>query len=472
MNTYKILIADDDELIRWPMEKALSKKGYDVITAKNGKEAVVRFSESPVDIVLLDYMMPLMDGLEALNEIKKINRRAAVIMLTAVNDAEVAVQAMKQGACDYIIKTSHLDLGKVFLSIDRALEAFFTPRHCRDASESNCHAGIIYSSEKMKQVMRIATQVMTSDTTTVLLQGESGTGKNLIAKAIHDGGKRGEGLFVEIDCGAIPGHLLESELFGHEKGSFTDAKALKKGLFEIAAGGTIFLDEIGEMPVNLQAKLLKFIEEKRFRRVGGIKDIQVDARFIAASNKDLAAAVKRNEFRADLFYRLNVIALHVPSLRERKEDIMPLATHFLDTYNKKFGKSVNEIPQEVERTLCDYGWPGNIRELKNSIERGVLLSSGRSLDRDALFNEHEPVKPESVKDLAHSFVESGISLEDVESNLLAQALHVSDGNQSKAARMLNIGRDSLRRKMKKYGLVEKINYEVADQEASRDCMRY
>lgn len=454
MDNFKILIADDDKLIRWSMGKELSKRGYKVIQTKNGKEAVERFSGNHFDLVLLDYMMPEMDGLDALSEIKKIRSDSSVIMLTAVNDAEVAVKAMKNGAFDYIIKT--LNFEQVCLSIDRVIEAILSRQVSgKKYGVDNCPSGIIYRSEKMNHMMEIVAQLMASNATTLLLQGESGTGKNLIAKAIHTGSDRREKLFVEVDCGSLPDHLIESELFGHEKGAFTDAKLQKKGLAEIADGGTVFLDEIGELPMNMQVKLLKFIEERKFRRVGGLKDIHVDVRFIAASNKNLASAVKNNEFRMDLFYRLNVVKVQIPPLRERKEDVIPLIRHFMSIFNRQFGKSILDIPEELEHALQCYAWPGNIRELKNVVERGILMSSGSSLNRNFIFDEMDSTESSKNQEaLVCSFVESGISLEEVESNLLAHALQFAGGNQSKAARMLKIGRDSLRRKMKKHGFAE------------------
>jgi DNA-binding NtrC family response regulator len=462
MNKFKILIADDEELILWSMEKKLSKKGFDVVVATNGREAVEKYSAGHIDLVLMDYMMPVMNGLDALNEIRKKDKSAMVIIITAVNDAEAAVKAMKCGALDYIIKTQNPE--QLLTSVDNALETIISRQQTQaNGAVSGCNnADIVYASEKMKNLISIVSKVVVSDTATLLLQGESGTGKNLISRAIHNGSSRSNRLFVEVDCSSLSSHLLESELFGHEKGSFTDAKLQKQGLCEIAEGGTIFLDEIGEMDINIQAKLLKFIEEKKFRRVGGTKDIHVDVRIIAATNKDLATAVKRNEFRSDLYYRLNVIAIRIPPLRDRKDDIMPLAMHFLNIYSRKSGKSITSIPYDVEKALFEHDWPGNIRELKNVIERGVLLSSGQSLDKDALFYESELTNHvDEKKDLAPMFMESGISLEKVESNIIEQALHRSEGNQSQAARLLNIGRDCLRRKMKKYGLFDRIDNDDA-----------
>lgn len=457
MDNFKILIADDDELIRWSIEKELTRENYDIVTVKNGKDAVRRYSEEHIDILVLDYMMPAMNGLEALSEIKKINKNAMVIMLTAANDAETAVKALKSGAHDYIVKPYAID--NLFLSIKSALNLLSLQQQQQrqlsynDKYHNSNKDGIIYSSEKMAEVMKLVTKVIATETTTVLLQGESGTGKNLIAKTIHDGSDRNNQPYIEINCGCLPDNLLESELFGHEKGSFTDAKAQKIGLFEHADRGTVFLDEIGEMKMDLQTKLLRVIEEKKFRRIGGTKDIHVDVRIIAATNKNLFTAVEQGEFRADLFYRLNVITITIPPLRERKEDIMPLAAHFLDIYNRKFNMSVNEINADARELLLSYNWPGNIRELKNVLERGVLFSNGSCIDISML-TKPQSSKTEKADNMPFlKLLEAGISLEEVEGNLLGQALAITGGNQSQAAKVLKIGRDSLRRKMKRYGFL-------------------
>lgn len=451
MERLRILLADDDELIRFSLGKELFKRDYEVCAVENGMEAVKQYSKGNIDLLLLDYMMPVMDGFEALCEIKKINKEAMVIMLTANNDAETAVKALKAGAHDYIVKPFSMD--KLLGSIKSTLTQPYSKQ--KPVTDCNFSGGsqtdVIYRSEKMAGVMGLISQITVGmKIPVVLLQGETGTGKNMVASAIHNGNGRRQMPFVEINCGNLPDHLLESELFGYEKGAFTDARVQKKGLFEIADGGTVFLDEIGEIKMDLQIKLLRLIEEKKFRRLGGTADIKVDVNIITATNKNLIEAVRKNGFREDLFYRLNVMPITIPPLRERKEDIMPLSIHFLDLFNRKYNKHVKEIPQDVIKSLREYDWPGNIRELRNIIERSVLLSVGQSLEMNTLpveLRRHVPgLIKESVPDNA------GFSLEEMERSLLLQALNDSKGNQSQAAKMLNIGRDALRRKMKKHNL--------------------
>jgi len=453
MERLRILLADDDELIRFSLEKELFKRDYAVCTVGNGKEAVKQYSKGGTDLLLLDYMMPVMDGFEALCEIKKINKEALVIMLTANNDAETAVKALKAGAHDYIVKPFSMEklLGSIKDTLKQPNPQQEPITDCNFTGSSQ--TDIICKSEKMARVMSLISQITVSmKIPVVLLQGETGTGKNMAASAIHNGNGRRQMPFVEINCGNLPDHLLESELFGHEKGAFTDARTQKKGLFEIADGGTVFLDEIGDMKMDLQIKLLRLIEEKKFRRLGSTTDIEVDVNIITATNRNLMEAVRKNGFREDLFYRLNVFPINIPPLRERKEDIMPLSMHFLDLFNRKYNKHAKEIPQDVMNILREYYWPGNIRELRNIIERSVLLSVGQSLEIDTLpveLRRHVPgLSKESVPDNAGS----GFSLEEMERSLLLQALSDSKGNQSQAAKMLNIGRDAMRRKMKKYNL--------------------
>ncbi|RJQ17711.1 MAG: sigma-54-dependent Fis family transcriptional regulator [Nitrospiraceae bacterium] len=455
MQKLKIILADDDELIRHSLEKELFKRDFEVSTAENGKEALKKYSRGNTDLLLLDYTMPVMDGLETLCEIKKIDKEAVVIMLTAMDDAETAVKAMKAGAHDYIVKPFSMDklLGSIKNIIKQPCVDTVIQHDCNVVNGNP--AGVVYRSEKMAGVMRLVSQVIVSmDMPVVLLQGETGTGKNLVAGAIHNMSERRQMPFVEINCGALPDHLLESELFGHEKGAFTDARTQKKGLFEIADGGTLFLDEIGEIKMDVQIKLLRLIEEKKFRRLGGTTDISADVNIVAATNKNLSEAVRKKEFREDLYYRLNVIPITIPPLRDRKEDIVPLSMHFMGLYNKKFNRSINEIPGEVLEILLEHDWPGNIRELRNIIEKGVLLSAGPSIRIDTLpvelrqhvYKVNNGPFPDNIR--------SGRSLEEMERNMLLQALGHSNGNQSQAARMLNIGRDALRRRMKKYDLFD------------------
>jgi two-component system response regulator AtoC len=457
MRKAKIMVVDDEHLIRWSLEQNLRKQGYEVLTAGNGEDALKLVREEQPELVLLDIHMPGISGLEVLEKIKEFDDEIIVIMVTAHGGLETAVNAMRMGAYDYINKPFNLD--EMSLVIKKALENFDLRREVAGLRSEHKKVGpptIVGKGKHMQHVLAMMERVAKSEASTVLVQGESGTGKELVAKWIHYESSRAEKPFVAINCAAVPSTLLESELFGYEKGAFTDAKAMKKGLFELADGGSVFLDEIGDMELGMQAKLLRFLEDRTFRRVGGSKVISVDVRIISATNKDLLKAVEEKSFRNDLYYRLQVIPIFLPPLRERKEDIAILANHFIDSFNKEFNKRIKGLSATAEKMLIDYSWPGNIRELKNVIERAIILGG-----EDTLMLEHLPLEivtqsaaPAPGQSTVFKLPPEGVDIEEVEKELIRQALEVSDGNQSKAAKKLNLGIDAFRYRMKKFGYLK------------------
>lgn len=454
----KILVVDDERFITWSLKQHLEREGYEVSTAESGEEALEVFKAEIPDIILLDIHLPGISGFETLEAIRKINKEVIVIIITAHGDIETAVSAIKLGAYDFVEKP--FDLNRISVLIKKALETINLKREITYLREEQYDKysfnNIIGKSKAMKEVIALAKKVAESDANTILIQGESGTGKNLIARAIHYHSSRASEPFVEITSTAIPETLIESELFGYEKGAFTDAKASKKGFFELANGGTIYLDEIGDIKPATQAKLLRVIEERTFKRIGGLKDISVNVRIIAATNKNLENAVKDGSFRADLYYRLKVIPIFIPPLRERKEDIIPLAMHYIKLFNKEFKKNVKGISPEAEKLLIDYPWHGNTRELKNVIERICILE-----DTETIYPEHIPSEiidysvttPVEEEKTSFSIPPEGLSLKNVERELITKALQMVNGNQTRAARLLGISRDALRYKMQKFGLL-------------------
>jgi DNA-binding NtrC family response regulator len=452
----KILVVDDEHLIRWSLEQNLKKQGYEVVTAATGEDALKLIKDDVPDLMLLDIQLPGIDGLAVLERVKEMEEEIIVIMVTALGVLETAVKAMRMGAYDYINKPFNLD--ELAIVIKKALENSELRRevaHLRSEQSRKYGSGsIIGRSRHMQNVLTMVEKVARSDAGTILIQGESGTGKELIAKAIHYQSGRAERPFMAINCAAVPETLLESELMGHERGAFTDAKVQKKGLLEMADGGTLFLDEIGDMAPGMQAKLLRVLEDRSFRRVGGTKDLQVDVRIISATNKDLLQAIEEKVFRADLYYRIQVIPIHLPALRERRDDIMPLVEHFIAHFNREFGKSVKGVSKMAEKFLTEYAWPGNIRELRNIIERAIILEN-----EETLLLEHLPQElvaktgGSSVGPFTVHLPEEGIDIEDVERELIRQALETSEGNQSKAAKKLNLGIDAFRYRMKKFGFL-------------------
>ncbi len=456
MEKAKILVVDDEHLIRWTLEQHLGKEGYDVYTAEDGEKALQMTADLSPDLVLLDNQLPGIQGIEALGRIKEIDKDIIIIMITAHGLLETAVKAMKLGAYDYISKPFNLD--EITLTIKKALETVSLREEVRLLKEQQKTAvrscNIIGKSRAILNVLEMIQKIAQSDASTVLIQGESGTGKEVVARAVHANSSRADRPFMAINCASLPENLLESELLGHEKGAFTDAKLQKKGLLELADGGSVFLDEIGDMPYSMQAKLLRILEDKIFKRVGGVKDIQVDVRVISATNQDIKKLMMENRFRKDLYYRLQVVPIYLPPLRERKEDILPLTRHFIELFNSEFRKNVREISEKAREFLIRYDWPGNIRELKNVIERAMILES-----EDILLLEHLPVElvggmaPASPAASSICIPKEGMSLEKVEEELVKQALTVAGGNQSKAADLLGVQRDAFRRRMKKFGLL-------------------
>ncbi|HEY5673963.1 MAG TPA: sigma-54 dependent transcriptional regulator [Malonomonas sp.] len=449
----KILVVDDEHLIRWSLEQNLKKQGYEVTTAGSGEDALRLLQEESPDLVLLDVQLPGMNGMEVLERIKELDEEVIVIMVTALGVLETAVMAMRLGAYDYINKPFNLD--ELAIVIKKSLETQDLKREVAQLRSTQPKKfsidQIIGQSDELQHVLSMIRKIAKSDAGTVLVQGESGTGKELVAKAIHYEGGRADKPFMAINCAAVPETLLESELMGHEKGAFTDAKNLKKGLFEMAHGGTVFLDEIGDMPQGIQAKLLRVLEDRTFRRVGGTKDIHVDVRIISATNKDLLAAIADKSFRNDLYYRLQVIPIFLCPLRERRSDILILAHSFIESFNREFGKSVKGISEAAEKFLVEYDWPGNVRELRNVIERAIILENEEIMRLEHLPRELVSKSGGSESGpLEFNLPPEGIDIEDVERELIRQALDMSEGNQSKAAKKLNLGIDAFRYRMKKF----------------------
>jgi DNA-binding NtrC family response regulator len=455
----RILVVDDEKLIRWSLRKNLVRAGYQVLEAEDGNRALEVLDEEGADLMLLDVRLPGKNGLEVLEHAKRHYPEIAVVLMTAYSSVEGAVDAMKQGAFDYLVKPFNHD--EVLLVAQKALETTRMQRELallRQQHEEQFGVGnLVGNSKKMLEVYDLIHRVAASAATTVLIQGESGTGKDLVAKAIHFTSDRASKPFMNITCSALPETLLESELMGHEKGAFTDARERKRGLFEVADGGTVFLNEIGDMGIGLQAKLLRFLEDKVFRRVGGARDMQVNVRIIAATNRNLDEAVREGHFREDLYYRLKVIPLEMPPLRERAEDVELLTAHFVNHFNEELRKSTRGFTPEAIEILKRYSWPGNVRELRNVVERAMILENKEYLEaadlepsiRNAGKSDATGASPESPH---FALPEDGIGLQQVEDEMVRQAVERTGGNQTQAAALLQISRDALRYKMKKLGL--------------------
>jgi len=446
---------DDENLIRWSLRERLKLEGYEVVEAADGATAQRRFQEQSLDLALLDLRLPDTDGVTLLRDVHAVQPDLPVIIITAFSSVDGAVEAMKCGAVDYIMKPFNMD--ELALTVKRALDTAAMQRQAATrASEQKARFGlanVVGRNPRMVEIKNLVQRIARSETTTVLLLGESGTGKDMIARAIHYESNRVDKPFVNITCTALPETLLESELFGYEKGAFTDARSLKKGLFEFADGGTVFLDEIGDMRPALQAKLLRVIEDRAFKRIGGTEDITVDVRAIAATNRDVDEAMRTGRFREDLYYRLSTLPIHIPPLRERREDIPLLANHFLQAYNEEFHHAFRQILPEAMDKLCAYHWPGNVRELRNVIERAALLGAGEVVTpEDIVLGRSALQGAASAETHLVRLPPQGCDLEEVEKDLIRQALERTQGNRTRAAELLGITRDQVRYKIEKHGL--------------------
>jgi DNA-binding NtrC family response regulator len=490
----RILVVDDEKLISWSLGSMLNKVGYEVETAASGAEATERFRAFHPDLVMLDVWLPDANGLDLLRQFKEEDEDLAVVMMTADAHVDSALNALKGGAEDYVGKPFNMEVVKHI--VEQAFEKRRLRREVdyfkKELRKKSDYDRLVGTSGKMIEVFKLIKVCAETDAKTVLITGESGTGKELVARAIHAHSARADMPFIEVNCAAIPETLLENELFGHERGAYTDASKKQKGIFEMAEGGTVFLDEIGDMPFPMQAKVLKAIENKRFRRLGGSEDVEASVRIVAATNQDLPRMVQEQKFRGDLFYRLNVMHIDLPSLRDRKEDIACLAQYFIKRLNDEYGRSVESLSTDAMEALMSYSWPGNVRELRNTIERAMMMESSRCLTAVHLRKEitnnvsvgggqpipvqecttcqEFPVAPRVMVPAAPVFAapsayaadlpanpvvmlpEEGISMEEVERQLIIMALDRVAGNQTKAASLLRMSRDTLRYRMKKFGL--------------------
>jgi DNA-binding NtrC family response regulator len=444
-----ILVVDDETLIRWSLCERLKAEGYQVHEAETGAAALDRV-RAGVDLVLLDYRLPDTNGVSVLGRVKEIDQDILVILLTAYATVDTAVEAMKRGA--YHVANKPFNLDEVAATVERALEATRLRREVRllraSAARPFSLHGIVGNSPAIVALRGLIAKVAPSGASTVLLTGESGTGKDLVAKVVHYASDRAGRPFMNITCSALPEHLLESELFGHERGAYTDAHSQKRGLLESADGGTVFLDEIGEMVPSLQAKLLRFLEDKTFKRVGGAADIHVDVRVLASTNRRLEEEVEKGRFRNDLYYRLNVLPIDLPPLRNRAGDIPLLVEYFIDAFNREFRKGVLGASTAAHTLLQRYGWPGNVRELRNVIERAMLLSDERRLEP----SDFSALAVTSAAADEFELPPDGVNLEQVERSLVAQALRRCDGNQTRAAALLGLNRDQIRYRVEKFSL--------------------
>ena len=469
-----ILIVDDDKAIRYSLKRMLEEK-YSILTAQNGEEALNCVKESSPDLIIMDIKMPGRSGIDVLKEIKSIDPKSLVIMMTAYGTTETAIEAMKFGAFDYILKPFPIlqmkELVEKAISLRKLMKEEVA--YPTTAGQEGVEERIVGSSPKMQEIYKMIGQVAPSDIT-VLLRGESGTGKELIARAIYHHSLRSDHPFLPVNCAAIPDTLLESELFGHEKGAFTGAISRRIGKLEQCQGGTIFLDEIGDMSLSTQAKLLRVLQEKSFERLGGNETIKVDIRFIVATNKDLEEAIADGKFREDLYYRLNVVSITIPPLKERKEDISELVSYFMKRFNRELKKGIVGITPSAMDKITSYGWPGNVRQLENVLKRAMLLCQGEWILEDQLVFEkgwerregEEELSKRNVEDLLDAlfdeFSKTPASSPDsdmissLEKGLILRALQKTKGNQLKAAALLGIHRSTLRGKMEKYNIKKEV----------------
>ncbi|HTK30255.1 MAG TPA: sigma-54 dependent transcriptional regulator [Vicinamibacterales bacterium] len=445
-----VLVVDDEQLIRWSLTSRLADEGYRVLEADTAADALKKV-RAGVDLVLLDYRLPDSDGLSVLKQIKEDNPDTLVILLTAFSSVDTAVDAMKHGAYHYAKKP--FDVDEIVLLVEKALETTELRREVRAlrATQAQPYSldRIVGEADSIAVVRQLLGKIASGPASTILLTGESGTGKDLAAKVLHYSSDRANKPFMNITCSALPEALLESELFGHERGAFTGADRQKRGLLETADGGTVFLDEIGEMVPALQAKLLRFLEERTFKRVGGAADLHVDVRVVAATNRDLSEEVRQGRFRQDLFYRLNVVPIKLPALRQRAADIPLLVNYYVDSYNQEFRKRIRRVSPAAMERLKAYAWPGNIRELRNAVERAMLLAEG-----DELTTEDFPVTHGGAASLSEAveLPAGGVDLEQLERSLVVQALERCGWNQTRAAALLGLNRDQIRYRIEKFKL--------------------
>lgn len=454
-----VFIVDDEQAISKLLSYWLKDKwGYDIEVFASGEEVLKRIYQKP-DLVLLDIMLPGMDGMEVLRRIKQIDENLPVLMLSAQGKIEVALESLKFGAYDYFPKP--IDLQKLEPAIKNAIKGYELTKEIENLRENikkeYSFSNIISADSRMQDVFKLVTKVLNNDIT-VLIYGESGTGKELIARAIHYNGNRKNAPFIVVNCASIPRELLESELFGHEKGSFTGAHQRKLGKFEVANGGTIFLDEVGELEMLLQAKLLRVIQEKSFDRVGGTELIKSDVRIISATNRDLKEAVDKKEFREDLFYRLNSFPIYIPPLRHRKGDVLVLAQHFIETLSKKLGKEVKGFSKKALKLIYDYPWPGNIREMENTIERCMIIAEKDVIDVDDLPTHLKTADSVIASDFTGNIFNDDtiIPFEKLKEEAIRHALKVTKGNIVEAAKKLHLGRATIYRLMDRYNIEHKV----------------
>ncbi|HKO05132.1 MAG TPA: sigma-54 dependent transcriptional regulator [Candidatus Acidoferrales bacterium] len=446
-----ILIVEDEARMRRLLELSLGEEGYTTIAAENADTGLKIVGREPVDLLLTDLKLPGMGGLELLEAARRVRADLPVIVMTAYGTVESAVEAMKAGASDYVLKPFSLD--EIKLVVRRALDVRRLHEENRDLREAlgkrYDFSGIVSQSPRMQEVLGLVERVAQTNST-VLICGESGVGKDLIAHAIHQRSRRSRGPFLKINSTAIPENLLESELFGYEKGAFTGAASSKPGKFELADGGTLFLDEIGDVPPPVQVKLLRVLQEREFERLGGTKTVKVDVRLVAATNRDLRAALEDGTFREDLYYRLNVVPINIPPLRDHREDIPALAAMFLRKFGESSGKAILEISPAAMERLTRFHWPGNVRELENVMERAVALSPGPVLEPGDILIDEMAQKPAD----AAPFLPAGMTLEQWEDEMIREAMRRAGGNKSQAARLLGLSRNALRYRLSKLGFAE------------------
>ncbi|MBN2644007.1 MAG: sigma-54-dependent Fis family transcriptional regulator [Desulfuromonadaceae bacterium] len=455
----RILVVDDESFIRDNLQRILEEDDYQFYGAANGSQALAAAEANEIDLVLLDLNLGAASGLDVLKQLRELDPDILVIIITGYGTVESAVQALKMGAYDYIKKPFKADAIRLIVRL--ALKARSLQREIRRLQRNGGEAtrnptNLIGRSDALLQVVHQVEEVALHETATVLITGESGTGKELVAHAIHDLSPRSKQPFIEINCGSLPFNLLESELFGHEKGAFTDAHSRKIGLFEEANGGTVFLDEIGEMDMGLQVKLLRVLEDRKIRRLGGNRNIDIDVRVVSATNCDLSEAIREKTFREDLFYRLNVFPIQMPPLRERRTDIPLLLANFLEYYSRQFNKTVPEVSTEALALLCAYHWPGNVRELRNVVERLCIMNRSECLTAQMLPREISGLEAVTLRENPCLLPPGGANLEkaveQMEKELIRQALEQTEGNVAKTARLLQVARGTLRYKLDKYEL--------------------